>query len=127
MTPFRIIIAGGRDFADAALMQAKCDPIMSDLTQKGYALEIVSGTARGADQFGERYAASRNIPVKQFPADWNRYGKAAGYRRNAQMADYAAELPYGGLIAFWDGKSRGTKAMIELAKKKGLMVEIINY
>ncbi|NCE77236.1 DUF2493 domain-containing protein, partial [Anaerotruncus sp. X29] len=91
MTPFRIIIAGGRDFADAALMQAKCDPIMSDLTKKGYALEIVSGTARGADQFGEQYAASRNIPVKQFPADWKRYGKAAGYRRNAQMADYASE------------------------------------
>lgn len=127
MTPFRIIIAGGRDFANAALMQAKCDPIMADLTQKGYALEIVSGTARGADQFGELYAESRNIPVKRFPADWNRYGKAAGYRRNTQMADYAAEFPYGGLIAFWDGESRGTKAMIELAKKKGLMVEVITY
>lgn len=127
MTPFRIIIAGGRDFTDAELMQTKCDPIMSDLVQKGYTLEIVSGKARGADQFGELYAQSRNIPVKQFPADWKRYGKAAGYRRNAQMADYANELEYGGLIAFWDGKSRGTKAMIDLATKKGLMVEVINY
>lgn len=127
MTPFRIIIAGGRDFNDALLMQQSCDPIMQDLIQKGYAIEIVSGTARGADQFGELYAASRNLPVKQFPADWKRYGKSAGYRRNAQMADYANELPYGGLIAFWDGKSRGTKAMIELATKKGLMVEVFNY
>lgn len=82
--------------------------------------EIVSGGARGADKFGEAYAKSNNIPVKQFLPDWNNYGKAAGFARNQQMADYADAL-----IVLWDGKSRGTAHMMNCMKKLGKPVEVI--
>jgi hypothetical protein len=72
--------------------------------------EIVSGAARGIDSLGERWAEYRPdpIPVKQFPADWDTHGKAAGPIRNRAMADYADAL-----LVVWDGKSRGTKNMLD--------------
>ena len=78
---------------------------------------MLSGTARGVDQAGEKWAVSRDIPVERYPADWTYYGKQAGYRRNEQMAEKAEAL-----IAVWDGSSRGTKHMIDTANKKGLKV-----
>ena len=74
--------------------------------------EIVSGGAHGVDYLGERFATEFSIPVKRFPADWNKHGKSAGPIRNREMAEYADQL-----IAFWDGKSRGTKNMIETMQK----------
>ena len=82
--------------------------------------QIVSGTARGVDQLGEEYAKRNDLAVKKFPADWDRFGKSAGYKRNKQMAEYANAL-----VAFWDGRSRGTKHMIDLAKAAGLSVSVI--
>lgn len=114
----RVIIAGGRAFDDYDLLCSKCDTVLSEQSD----IEIVSGTARGADTLGERYANERGYRIKQFPADWNKYGKRAGYLRNEQMALYADAL-----IAFWDGESKGTKHMIELAKKHGLKVKVIQY
>src|SRR5687767_525131 len=77
--------------------------------------EVVSGTARGVDSLGEAWAIENNILIRHFPANWNKYGRSAGYRRNVEMADYADAL-----IAIWDGSSRGTANMIEEAKKRGL-------
>ena len=82
-------------------------------------LEIVSGTARGVDQLGERYALERGLKLKKFPANWDKYGRKAGYLRNKEMAEYARIL-----IAFWDGKSKGTKHMIDLAQKYGVFIII---
>ncbi len=81
--------------------------------------EVVSGRARGVDQLGEQYARQNGIPIKEFPAKWNRYGKSAGYRRNTEMAEYADAL-----IALWDSKSKGTEHMINLARDKGLFVVV---
>ncbi len=78
--------------------------------------------ARGADRLGERYAKERGYPVRLFPADWEKFGKSAGYRRNAEMAKYAD-----GLIAFWDGRSAGTGHMIYLAKKNAIKVARYRY
>ena len=75
----------------------------------------MSGTARGVDRFGEQWAIENNVAIKPFPADWDTYGKRAGYLRNTQMAEYADAL-----IAVWDGESRGTKHMIDEAKKESL-------
>jgi hypothetical protein len=111
----KIIIAGGRDFNDYNKLCQFCDKILSEQTE----VEIVSGTANGADKLGEKYANDNGHPIKQFPADWDKFGKSAGYKRNAQMAEYADAL-----IAFWDGKSRGTKHMIDLAKRAKLKVRI---
>jgi ABC-type enterochelin transport system substrate-binding protein len=114
----KVIIAGGRNFRDYDKLRESCDNIL--VNQKE--VEIVSGTAAGADTLGERYAQEKGYEVKKFPAQWDLYGKSAGYKRNQQMAEYAD-----GLIAFWDGKSKGTKHMIDIANKMGLKVRVIRY
>lgn len=113
----RVIIAGGRDFNDYKILCKVCDHMLS----KSTSIEIVSGAAKGADSLGEQYAIDRLLVLKEFPADWS-IGKSAGYIRNKQMAQYADAL-----IAFWNGKSKGTKHMIELAKSNGLKVKIQYY
>lgn len=102
----KVIIAGSRGIVDYTTLELA-------IANAGFPItEVVSGTARGVDQLGELWAKRNNIPVKQFPADWNgKYGKNAGMIRNNQMADYAEAL-----IALWDGKSRGTLQMIQRAK-----------
>lgn len=105
----KVIIAGSRNGISYS-------DVKKAIEDSGFKItEVVSGTARGVDRFGEQWAIENNITVKPFPADWNTYGKRAGYLRNTQMADYADAL-----IAVWDGESRGTKHMIEEAKRKGL-------
>ena len=77
---------------------------------------------------GEQFAKEENCLLSRFPADWDKYGKSAGYRRNVEMAKFAIEDQNKGLlIAFWDGKSRGTKWMIDIAKRYGLDVEVVQY
>ncbi len=91
-------------------------------------IEIISGTARGADKLGERFAKEYNLRIKKFPANWDLYGKKAGYLRNIQMAEYAKNnSDLGVLIAFWDGNSKGTKHMIDIAKKHELLLFIVKY
>ena len=114
----KVIIAGSRGFSDFQLLYAKCEEILANVDE----VEIVSGTARGADKLGEHYASLKGHSVRQFTPDWDKQGKAAGYIRNKEMADYADCL-----IAFWDGESKGTKHMIDLATEKGLSVHVINY
>jgi len=114
----KIIIAGGRDFNDYELLKEKCDKIVSGLTS----VEIVSGMARGADALGVRYAKERDFVYHPFPADWNTQGKRAGMLRNIDMAKFSD-----GLIAFWDGKSKGTKHMIETAEEMGLKIRTVIY
>lgn len=70
----KVIIAGSREFSDFALLYSECDKILDGLSD----VEIVSGTARGADKLGEHYAKLKGYQVKQFPADWSK-GKSAGY------------------------------------------------
>jgi hypothetical protein len=114
----KVIIAGGRNFNDYNLLSKN----VYEFTLYQPDIEIVSGCANGADKLGEKYANFYGIPIKRFPADWNRYGRQAGYLRNKQMAEYADML-----IAFWDGKSKGTKHMIDLAKINNLKIHIVYY
>jgi len=114
----KVIIAGGRNFDDFNKLCQVCDEFLQDQND----IEIVSGACKGADLLGERYAAERNYSIKQFPADWRRYGKSAGLKRNIKMAAYADFL-----IAFWDGKSKGTKHMIVLATQAGLKVKVFCF
>lgn len=121
MEYFRVIIAGGRDFYNYELLKAKCDSILSSKAATRRII-VVSGAAKGADKLGEEYAHEHGYTVEQYPADWNTHGKAAGPIRNAQMANSADAL-----IAFWDGQSRGTQSMINIARAKGLPVRVIRY
>lgn len=115
----RVIIAGSRNFTNYAILRHNVINILLILSpnEKPNA-EIISGTANGTDKLGEKFAQEYEYPIKRFPANWDKYGKSAGYKRNEQMAIYAKE-DYGVLIAFWDGKSKGTKHMIDLANKHG--------
>lgn len=118
----RIIVAGGRRFANYPLLKHKMDVITKNLRESGAYIQIVSGKAPGVDTLGEKWARQRGVTVKEFPADWESHGKRAGYIRNKQMAEYGTHL-----VAFWDGSSPGTKLMIELAKEHGLTVRVIRY
>lgn len=116
----KVIIAGSRDVTEindviVAMnnMNDHIDISINDIT------EVVSGTARGVDRLGEQWARNMEIPVHRMPANWDLYGKSAGYRRNEEMAKYADVL-----VAIWDGQSRGTKHMINLAANYGLKVYV---
>lgn len=114
----KVIIAGGRDFNDFDMLCQKADKILSRQDE----IEIVSGRARGADQLGEKYARMRGYPIKMFPAEWNRYGKRSGFIRNEDMGNYADAL-----ILFWNGVSKGSEHMLEVARENNLLIRIIKY
>lgn len=109
----KCIIAGSRDITDCGLVEKAIADSGFEIT------EVVSGTARGVDRLGERWAREHRIPIKRMPADWKGSGKRAGYYRNEGMAMYADAL-----VAVWDFKSRGTQHMIDIAKRKGLKVYV---
>jgi hypothetical protein len=109
MNAKKTIIAGGRNYQFSDEDRKVLDSFEIS--------EVVCGGANGADECGRRWAIDRGIPVKMFPADWGKHGKAAGPIRNREMAEYGERL-----IAFWDGQSRGTKNMIETARGLGLEV-----
>ena len=114
----KVIIAGSRSFTNYQFLYLRCSFFIGaheDIT-------IVSGTARGTDRLGERFAKAKGFRIERFPADWDKYGKRAGYVRNEIMAKHADCL-----IAFWDGKSKGTKHMIDLARKHGLKVRVVRF
>ena len=104
----KLLIAGSRDIEDPALLRHVYE-------DAGYeAIEIVSGLARGVDQLAVKYAQYAKIPVKGFPADWDGLGKRAGFVRNAQMGVYCTAA-----LILWDGRSPGTRNMIEIMKRSG--------
>lgn len=115
-----LIVAGGRDFTNYRLLKEKLDFLLSNTDKEE--VTILCGKAKGADSLGERYANENDIDVWEYPANWDKHGKSAGYLRNADMADDGTHL-----VAFWDEVSKGTKHMIDLATKKGLIVRVIKY
>ena len=121
-TQTRIIIAGGRDFTDRALMEKCLIEWADSLNLEPEDITIVSGGARGADALGERIARNFACNLCIYPANWNKWGKSAGHIRNSLMANNADYL-----LAFWDGSSPGTKSMIEKAEQLNLGVTVINY
>lgn len=119
---FKLIIAGTRTFSDPHLMQQALSNYLTKYQLYGRQITVISGTAKGADAMGERFAEANNWQVIRMPAQWNRYGRSAGYKRNEEMAKIAD-----GCICFWDGISPGTHHMIGLAYQYQLMVEVVNY
>lgn len=113
----KVIIAGSRNFSNYGILKTYCNRVLSNVKEE---IEIVSGTAKGADMLGEQYAIEMGYKLTRFPADWNLFGKAAGAIRNKQMADYSDAL-----IAFWDGRSRGTLDMIYKAKQAKLKLRVL--
>ena len=119
----RCIIAGSRNFTYYQMLEKN---VMRVFEREHISNpQIISGHARGTDMLGELFAHEHYLDLKIFPAQWEKYGKSAGSIRNNDMATYASE-ENGMLIAFWDGKSKGTHNMIDTAKKHGLTVYVID-
>jgi len=119
----QVIVAGGRDFTSEKnyeMMKSWLLYFFKDLFP--HHIEIVSGMAAGADSLAIRFAKEFGLPVREFPADWKRYGKSAGYKRNVQMAIYADAC-----VCFWDKRSKGTKHMINIAKEHDLKLRVVKY
>lgn len=112
----KIIIAGSRTVTDPGLVSYA----MRVSGAEGVVTCVLSGGAKGVDMLGEMWANVRMIPVERHPANWDAHGKKAGYMRNVEMAETA-----GGLVAIWDGVSKGTKHMIDIAGKKGMMCYVL--
>lgn len=114
----KLIIAGGRDVTKQEFNQAMF--WFQSITMGVVITEVVSGACpTGADHWGEEWAKARGIPVKPFPADWEKHGKSAGPKRNRQMAEYGDRL-----LSIWDGKSPGTKNMNYEMKRAGKIANI---
>jgi len=131
---FKIIVAGSRDFKDYKLLKEKLDNILSSVKDD---IEIVSGTAAGADKLGERYAKENGYSVKKFPAPWEdiegkpewqigerrdgtKFWKGAGHFRNEQMAKYSNAA-----VLFWKNVSSGTANMLGNAEAYKLKTRVI--
>lgn len=112
----KLAIVGSRTFNKRSLMIR----ILTQLNIKPRPELIISGGAKGADTLAKNYAEVVNVPFLEFLADWDKYGKSAGYKRNVQIVDACDKL-----VAFWDGHSKGTKHSIDLAEKAGKLLKVI--
>ena len=118
---YKLIIAGSRSWEDYEHIKLRVRGFYLHFTRGSPALEIVSGTARGADRLGEKLARDHQLGLRRFPAEWEVYGRRAGYLRNEKMADYAD-----GAIVFWDGESKGSLHMARIAKARGLDMWLVS-
>ncbi len=118
----RLIVCGGVDFKDYNYLKTQLDRLIAYYEN----IRLVSGHARGVDTLAEQYAAEKSMPIQVFPAEWKKYGKAAGPIRNRAMLEYAKEeTPV--VAAFWNGKSRGTGNMLKQAKAAGAECHVFSY
>lgn len=114
----RVVVAGCRNYNNYNQAKSYIDNCIREIRKK-YILVFISGSCTGADMLGERYAKENGYLIERYPAEWDKYGRNAGPMRNMKMAhicDY--------VICFWDGKSKGTKSMIDCAKKLNKPIRI---
>jgi hypothetical protein len=111
-----IIVCGGRDFVDYPHLEERINAFRNYIKQlhNHEVSLIIHGGARGADSLAQDYAVNYNIPYQMFPAHWNAYGKAAGFRRNEEMLRQNPSY----VIGFYGG--RGTAHMINISMKQGV-------
>ena len=114
----RVVIAGCRDYTNYDEAKKYIDFCISNIRKK-YEIVIVSGCASGADALGEKYANENGLKIEKHPANWEKYGRSAGPRRNKQMAEVSDYV-----ICFWDEKSKGTRSMIDYSIKLDKPIKI---
>ena len=109
----RLLIAGSREFADLELVKDYVKRLPLDTI-------LINGRARGVDNVARNQAMFQQLVVLDRPANWEKYGKSAGIIRNHEMVDEADEV-----VVFWNGKSNGTRDVIEYAKSKGKLTDLV--
>lgn len=120
---FYVLVAGSRTFANYELMQSKLDNLLSNHSD----IVVVSGGARGADALAERYAREKGYDCIVVKAQWDVFGKRAGFVRNEQMHQLIANHPHRGCVCFWDGQSKGTAHNFDLSKKYNTPLRVIKF
>jgi hypothetical protein len=120
-TEYRVAIVGGRDFNDFDRLCKELDHLLNKRV-KSHNVVIVCGEAAGADQLGRRYAERRGFQIDSHPALWDKHGKSAGFKRNAEMARVSDAV-----VAYWDGSSRGTEHMIQQSRRLNCIVRVRKY
>ena len=124
---FYLLVAGSRGYNDYQEMSKCLDFLLKNQVAQQNNIVIVSGGARGADSLAERYADERGYNKHIIPADWNRYGKSAGYRRNEEMHKFLVKpSAKRGCVCFWDTKSPGTKHNFGLAKQYDTPIRVFD-
>jgi hypothetical protein len=121
---FYLLIAGSRDFTDYNLLEQLTDQALQNRTEQ---ICIVSGGARGTDTLARQYAYEKQYDYLEFKADWNTFGKSAGYIRNEEMHKFISQFENRGALYFWDGESRGTAQNFDLDLKYNIKNFIIKY
>jgi len=109
----KILVCGGRNFNDVELLNTTLDNLR---IERGLVKVLIHGASRGADTLADDWANEHDVDVISVPADWRKYGRAAGPMRNAKMLEYNPDL----VVAFPGGK--GTRSMIKLAEAAGIEV-----
>lgn len=109
----KLLVCGSRSWTNVALIEEHLVPLEPDL--------VIHGGAQGADRLAKAVAECWGFPVQGFPADWGRWGKSAGVRRNWEMLQEHPDR----VLAFWDGKSVGTAHMVRIAQEAKIPVDII--
>ena len=113
----KVLVCGSRSWTSPYPVRLR----LYDLAQANRDLIVIHGAARGPDRAADDAAKDFHLRSEAFPADWEKHGKRAGFVRNLQMLDEEPDL----VLAFWDGKSRGTEHTISEARKRGIPVEVI--
>lgn len=122
MIDFKLIIAGTRTFSDYSIMQQALDMYFQKYNLLDAHITVICGEAQGADKMGKQFAEVNQWDVISMPAAWDKHGKSAGYKRNVEMAQIAD-----GCIVFWDGQSKGSSHMIDIAVQHELKAEVVRY
>lgn len=118
----KLLIAGSRDFTDLDYALRIINELINDKEIIEEDLEIISGMARGADTVAVQIAKDNDLKLHEYPANWNQYGKSAGYRRNVDMGN-ACDIA----VIFWDGQSKGTKHMIDTLTQLNKKHFVVKY
>lgn len=116
----KLAIVGSRGFQDYDALVEFIDMVIKENDYE--VTEVISGGAKGADRLGELWAKTRGYPVTIYQAEWDKYGKSAGFRRNYDIIQGCDVV-----FAFWDGESKGTKHDLELAEKFRKPIFLYNY
>ncbi len=112
--PEKIIVAGSRTFTDQNFINKFLDEIYNKEP-----FELVCGMAPGVDFLAYQWAQKKGVQIHEFPANWRKHGNSAGAIRNNAMAEFADSA-----ILFWDGKSRGTRIMLDMMKRYKKPVQV---
>jgi len=113
----KVIITGSSFFTN----YDKLNNIMNSINTNKKITQLISTNTKGVNQLGEKWAKANKIKIKTVPADWDKWGKSAGFKRNEMMISQADVV-----VAFWDGKTPTTQHLINTAKSNKLLLRIIN-